>query len=41
MGLLFRKGQGHEGFMTIPCKMVNTDKKLAPPKQGSIKVGRK
>ena len=31
---------GQKGFMSIPCKMVNTDKKLAPPKQGSIIIGR-
>lgn len=31
---------GQKGFMVIPVKMINTDKKLAPPKQGSIMVGR-
>lgn len=33
--------QGSQGVKTIPCKMVNTDKKLSPPKQGSIIVGKK
>lgn len=32
--------QGSQGVKVIPCKMVNTDKKLAPPKQGSVMVGR-
>lgn len=31
---------GSQGIKVIPVKMINTDKKLAPPKQGSIMVGR-
>lgn len=32
--------QGSQGLPSCKCKMVNTDKKLAPPKQGSITISR-